>query len=319
MKRGLLLLLSVACSILAALVQHSMAQVQIDKRKPVAANTVVSIESNYGTIQVTGWDKNEVWVRGTLAPGARELEFDTTVEDDEDENEKPVKRHWAVIQVDTPDASTFESDDDSDYRSKLEINVPKSSPLMIKTVNAAITVVGVASEQEIGSINGPIKVQGGAGEFQAESLTGSIEYEGQASSAAIETVSGAIKIGAISGQARLESVAGNITVGARRLRELAIQTTSGNITVSGSLANPGQWRIESFSGNVTLEFPEGAMGQFSARTASGEITSNVGTKPRRTERFHPFKVLEFQIGSNESEVEVETYSGAITIRSGAKP
>ena len=67
---------------------------------------------------------------------------------------------------------------------------------------------------------------------------------------------------------------------------------------------------------VSLVFSETPLAHFRLKSAQGEIVSSLGPKPRREERFNPFRVLEFQTGEDTS-IEVETYSGAITLKAGA--
>lgn len=292
------------------------AQVQIDKRKPVPAGVNVGIGNSFGSVVVTAWEKNEVWVKGTLAPGAMGLTFESNTSDDEDENGKKIKQTYAEIQVETPNSWTFESDDDTDYRSVLEIYVPKSASLRMQSVNASLTASGVAGEIDAETVNGAIKVSGGAGEARFRTLTGLVEYDGAAKALSVDTVSGAVKLGALTGEARIRTVTGNIAVRASKLKELSAETTLGTVSVDGTIAPVGDWRIETFSGAVSLVFSETPLAHFRLKSAQGEIVSSLGPKPRREERFNPFRVLEFQTGEDTS-IEVETYSGAITLKAGA--
>lgn len=302
--------------LVSAAVVPAQAQVQIDKRKPLPAGSTVSVSNSFGSVTVTAWDKNEVWVKGTLAPGAMQLAFETNTSEDEDENGKAVKRTYAEIQVETPNSWTFESDDDSDYRSTLEIYVPKSASIQMQSVNASLTATGMTGDVEAETVNGAIKISGGTGEVRLQTLTGAVDYEGAAKAVSVDSVSGAVKLGTLSGEARIRSVTGNIAVRTAKLKELSAETTLGSVTVEGSIAPEGEWRIETFSGAVSLAFSETPLAHFRLKTAQGEIVSSLGPKPRREERFNPFRVLEFQTGEDTS-VEVETYSGAITLKAGA--
>ena len=89
---------------------------------------------------------------------------------------------------------TFESDDDTDYRSVLDISVPRGSTLDIESTNAPITIAGTTGEIQIETVNGAVKVTGGGGEVRIESLTGDIDYSGPAHSVDAETVSGAVPV-----------------------------------------------------------------------------------------------------------------------------
>lgn len=302
--------------VLLTWLDESHAQVQIDKRKPLAPGALVQIENDYGTLVINGWEKNEIWVKGTLAPGAERGELDTGVDEDEEEHGKRSKRSWASFEVETPNSWSFESDDDSDYRSTIEVFVPRSAEVHARSVNAAIEVRGVTGGVALESINGTLRATGPIGEFQAQTLTGAIELEGSSRSTQVETVNGPIRLSGLTGEVQVETVAGEIHLRGDKLAELVARSTSGAIQIEGTLAAESEWSIETFSGAVTLTLNGQPEARFRFRSAQGQIASSLGPKPRREERFNPFKLLEFTTGDN-SEVEVETYSGPITLKAAA--
>lgn len=315
---ALRILLLLAAQLLA--LRPAAAQVQIDKHRAVpAGETVVRISNAFGRINVTAWDKPDVWVKGTVAAGAEGLDMDSGPSDDwndeDDEHpKKKVHRTAVEIQVSVPDSWTFESDDDTDYRSVLDIYVPRSSWLEIESTNAPITSSGTTGSISIETVNGAVKVEGGGREVELKSLTGDVEYVGSAAGIGAETVSGGVRIEAQTAKVQVRTVKGPVTVRGKTLSEVSVETTAGNVTVEAGIAPEGSWGIETFSGSVSLVFPGAASGHFRCKTAEGQITSNVGPKPRRTERFQPFRVLEFRAGSGEAEIEIETYSGAINLK-----
>jgi hypothetical protein len=296
------------------------AQVQIDKHRAVpAGETVVRISNAFGRISVTAWDKSDVWVKGTVAAGAEGLDMESGPSDDWDDEDddrpkKKVRRTAVEISVSVPDSWTFESDDDTDYRSTLDVYVPRGSWLEIETTNAPVTTSGTTGPISIETVNGTVKVAGGGRDVELKSLTGDVEYVGTANSIGAETVSGAVHVDVQTAKVQVRTVKGAITVRGKTLPEVGIETTAGNVSIEGGTGTEGSWSIETFSGNVNLVFPQGASGHFRCKTAEGPITSNVGPKPRRPERFQPFRVLEFRTGSGEAEVEIETFSGAINLK-----
>jgi hypothetical protein len=318
-------ILGVLLRVAAALATTTaMAQVQIDKHRAVpAGETTVRIENAFGRIAVTAWDKSEVWVKGTLAAGAEGLDMDSGPSDDWDEDEEGYRKKKTgtevEIQVAVPDTWSFDSDDDTDYRSSLDVSVPRNARVEITSINAPITVSGTSGSVSIETVNGAVKVQGGGHQVELESLTGDVEYTGRAAEVGAETVSGGIRLELQSARVQARTVKGPVSIRAKTLSELEVETTAGNVTIEGGSGAEGSWSIETFSGAVSLVFPGGPSGHFRLKTAEGQITSNIGPKPRRPERFQPFRVLEFRVGSTETEIEVETYSGAITLKAGEVP
>ena len=77
MKRAALVLATVLVPAWA------LAQTPVDQKRPAAASGKVTIENMSGSVKVTGWDRAEVQVKGTLGDGA-ELSFDGRRERDHD-------------------------------------------------------------------------------------------------------------------------------------------------------------------------------------------------------------------------------------------
>jgi hypothetical protein len=72
-------------------------------------------------------------------------------------------------------------------------------------------------------------------------------------------------------------------------------------------------QIETFSGNVQMVLPTGVAARFNLLTYSGQITSDLGPKPRKTERFSPYVEMRFTTAESEFGVGVKTFSGNITV------
>ena len=184
--------------------------------------------------------------------------------------------------------------------------------MRVNSTNAPIAVSGTTGGIQIDTVNGPVKVSGGGGTIEIRSLTGDVDYSGAGRRVDAETVSGAVRLDLTAADAHVRTVKGAVTVRGRILSELGIETTAGNVTVEAG--DGGNWRIETFSGSVSLALPATTSARFHLKSAEGSITSNVGPKARREERFNPFRILEFRVGDASSDIEIETYSGAITLK-----
>ena len=65
MKRAALILVTIL-----VLPGWLVAQNTVDQKRPAASDAVVNIENMAGSVKVTGWDRAEVQVKGTLDPDA---------------------------------------------------------------------------------------------------------------------------------------------------------------------------------------------------------------------------------------------------------
>jgi DUF4097 and DUF4098 domain-containing protein YvlB len=296
MKTTLIVLLTLGLAFSGAL-----AQIQVDKRLPATPRGEVNIENSFGTVKVIGWDKNEVAVTGHLAPGAEGLDFEGDKEG-----------IW--IDVDVPESWFYDSDDDTEYRSHLEVHVPKGSILDIETLNAGITITGVNGAMEIESVNGSVLASGNPPAVDIESMTGSVEVNASSAVMDVETISGSVVLRGARKNVAVSTLSGAIKVIGRDLEDVELESTAGEVSLEGSLTKEGSVEIETFSGQVELVLDRGVEARFDLTTFGGTIQSEIGPRPRRDGKFNPFQELRFATGLNECEITVETFSGSITVR-----
>jgi hypothetical protein len=89
---------------------------------------------------------------------------------------------------------------------------------------------------------------------------------------------------------------------------------SGSVTLDVGTAVRGEIEVETHDGDVELRLPSDIRATFSLSTFSGTIDSEIGPEPRKTGRFEPYTELRFSSGSEQFEVEIETFSGGIALR-----
>ena len=73
--------------------------------------------------------------------------------------------------------------------------------------------------------------------------------------------------------------------------------------------------IESHSGNVEAHLPAGLVADFSLESFSGSIDNGFGPPARRADRWGPGVSVEFSTGSDGADVAIETFSGNIVLKS----
>ncbi len=280
---------------------QAAAQIQVDKRMPAPPAAEIDIESPFGTVVIVGWDEAEVAVTGRLAPGVEGLEFDA-------------EEDGISISVEVPEFWYYDSDDDSEYRSQIEIRVPRKSSLDIETHNASVTITGIRGSVELETVNGAVSVQGEPPAVEIESVTGSVDVTAAGAKMEVKTISGSITLRGVARAASVSSLSGAVHLEGRGFEEVEIESTAGDVTVVGTLGSEGDVEIETFSGNVELVLSGEVMARFDFKSFGGEIQSDIGPKPRRDGRFNPYQELKFATGFNELDVSVETFNGNITLR-----
>jgi len=266
----------------------------IDARVPAGASPRVQIESQAGSIRVTGWDKPEVAVTGSLGPGAGDLQLDG-------------KNDRISIEVEAEDHQ-------KGAVAELEIHVPRGASLEIESFTATIAVSEVAGGISAESVNGSVTVAGAAGEVDAETVAGEVEISGRPSRVKAESVNGRVRVQGVRGEVEASSVNGAVEVLDVASDRVGLESVSGSIRFEGELGPSGRLTAESVSGNIDLALPAATPAAFSASSFSGAIESQLGGGTARAEGGGPGESLEFTIGAGSARVSIETLSGKVTLR-----
>jgi Putative adhesin len=292
--------MSIAFVTLLLAVSHAYAEA-IDRRIDADARGEVEIVNVAGSVRVTGWDKNEVQVRGELGRNVVRLD----VERD---------GNHVLVKVALPKIGSSGGSD-------LEINVPRNSSVTTNTVSASQVITNVTGAQRLQSVSGKLESQLGDSEFNAKSVSGSITLKGSQSAGKpastnqtrATTVSGDILIENAQGSFELRSVSGTIHVSARPLSRTFVKTTSGDLQLAGTLATDAAIEAETISGQLNVNL-EGALdATFDIESHSGRIDNCFGPKPKRRSEHGPGTELRFQEGEGHSQVRLKTLSGSVRL------
>jgi len=269
----------------------------INETHKVAKDGNISIEVLAGDITVTGWNKSEVKITGTLDPKADSLEVNERGGDLE-------------IEVEYPD------DVKNVKGSTLEIMVPVGCDVEISTVSCEVAIDEVEGEVEAETVSGSITMRGEPTEIEAATVSGSLDIKVESDVASLACVSGTIEVTGVRRELECAVVSGSITVDAGKAMEsLECETVSGDIDVIGQLPRDADWSLAAHSGDVTLTLKGKVNAEFSIETFSGDIDDDAfGHKAHRTSKYAPGRELDFSEGDGSASVEIEAFSGDVTIR-----
>jgi DUF4097 and DUF4098 domain-containing protein YvlB len=272
----------------------ALAQTSVDQKRPAAASGKVTIENMSGSVKVTGWDRAEVQVKGTLGDGA-ELGFDGG-------------ENRTSIEVEAEHGNPM------GIKSDLEVFVPAGSSVSIEGFAASISVAGVTGSVSAETVNGSITQSGAAKGVELQSVNGAIEVTKAAGRIQAEAVNGTVTVRDASGELEASTVNGKLLVTGGSFDRAALESVSGGVRFEAGLSARATLSVESVSGSVELFFPAGFGAEFSVSTFSGTITNELGPAAEKSSRFTPEKELSFTAGSGGARVTVETLSGAVSIR-----
>ncbi|HEX9731364.1 MAG TPA: DUF4097 family beta strand repeat-containing protein [Thermoanaerobaculia bacterium] len=268
------------------------AQTEVERRVPARAEGTVEIVNVAGSLVVSGWDREEVEVTGTLGRG-----IDALV----------VRAVRGEVKVEAePGRSGHQGS------AHLEVRVPHRSRVAVETVSAEVLVAGLEGELDVESISGPVEVEGDPSAVAVETVSGDVTVRRARGRVAVETVNGRITIEG-GRDLRAQSVSGAIVVdGAGEVERAELGVVSGRILFAAALARGAEARLSSHSGAVEVALPGASAARFDVSSFSGRITNELGPPAEKAGRFTPEHKLVF--GSGDARVHVETFSGSVTLR-----
>ena len=256
----------------------------------------VHVSNTAGSVEVTGWSRNEVEVTGELGRGVEELIF----ERDDDE---------ILIKVQVPRRHSRR------IASDLEIRVPNASSLSVNTVSADIEISDVQGELELESVSGDIATEVYGGDIEAASVSGDLEIEGDGKDihSRLVTVSGDIESEKLHGEIEAESVSGDILIVEGDFERASANSVNGEIVFHAVLRGDGRLDIETINGEVDVEFANDVSARFDIETFNGSINNCFGPEPVRTSRYTPGWELSFTEGGGSGRVSIQTLNGDLRL------
>ncbi len=266
----------------------------VNQTIPVSAAGEIVVSNISGSVEIRGWDRNEVKITGTLGEGTERLE----VEDDGD---------CVRIVVRVPRRSRNVEE------THLSIAVPQRSSVEVETVSAEIAVEAVKGSLELMTVSGNLTVGGRPAELAASSVSGRIKIDFAPGDCEIEAVSGSVEIFDGEGTVEVASVAGDLVVHGGTLDRLEAGTTSGSIHCEAIPSERGSFEFESMSGNVVLVVPRSLEADYELSTFSGQIKNQIGPKPERKSKYAPGVTAEFSIGSGAARISMSSFSGHVKL------
>ncbi len=269
---------------------------EVERRLDAASDGVVSISNIAGSIEVSGWSRNEVEVTGTLGKDVEELIF----ERDGNEIEVTVraaKKHGYGISSD------------------LVINIPEKSSIEVVGVSSDIDIQNVLGEQRLQSVSGDIESEIHAADVEMETVSGDVEVQGDdvAGHAQLSSVSGDVEAQNLAGELAANSVSGDVMLVNGSFDRVRLETVNGDIIFDSGLSNDGSFSLETINGDVDVNFSDSISARFDIETFNGDIRNCFGPKPVRTSKYAPGTELKFTEGDGEGRVIIKTLNGDLRL------
>ena len=288
-------------AVLAVSSGMALAEESIDRTIAVDPNVIVEIDNVAGSIRVSGWDRNEVHITGSMGDDVESVDI----------SEGPGR---VTIEVDVPDGRGRRWRGSNDIEVRLEVQMPSGGELEASGVSAGIRVEGVHGRLELDSVSGSVEARSDSEEIDAESVSGSVRIYGSGSTRVdAESVSGSVVVEGAAEEVSVSTVSGRIEVEASEVSRCDLESVSGSISFDGAIAPNARFEVSSHSGNITLTLPSSTSADFDLSTFSGEVESDFEMQIR-SGRFTPGKDMRFTTGAGGARVRIETFSGNVRLR-----
>lgn len=271
---------------------------EINQTLDADPNGRVIVTNLSGSVEVSGWDRNQVEVTGELGDDVDEFIFERD-------------GRQVLVKVKVPERSWGRKK----VSSELVIRVPAGSALEVATVSADIDVSGVNGEQDLQSVSGDITSEAFEADVDAETVSGDVELRGNGTAGdwELSSVSGDINARDLSGTIDAESVSGDIEILNGAFTRVSSETVNGDMDLGLSLRDGGKLDAESVNGSIDIRFQGDVSARFDIETFNGRIRNCFGPKPKRADKYAPGWELSFTEGGGNSRVSVTTLNGSIDI------
>ncbi len=257
----------------------------------------VEISNVSGSVEVTGWDREQVQVTGKLGRGTERLIF-------EPDGER------TLIKVDVPRSGHNVSGSD------LRVMVPEGSRLTVTAVSADIEVRNVLGALRIQSVSGDVDLEVFEEDAEAKTVNGDMTVRGHDKSSllTVTSVSGDSEVTGIRGELVAQSVTGSMKVSGREISRARLRTTNGDIDLELSFAPGARLDMEAINGDLRLDILGELNAEFDIETFNGSIDNAFGPEPVRTSKYTPGQDLRFTKGDGDARIRIKTLNGGINLR-----
>lgn len=261
---------------------------QTDTTFAVPQGARLHVENQGGDITIRGWDRNQIRVQ---ASHSRRTRIDILVSP-------------AVVRLEA------EADRGPANMVDYQITVPAWMALDLEGLYTIIDVTGVRGAITAETVDGDITVKGPAESVKLETVQGKLVVQGVRGATTLTSISESIEASDIQGPIIASSVSGSVALWRIVSRSVEVETVSGELVFEGRIADGGQYALLTHSGSINMAVPEGTNATITTAVGSGEVRARFTVEsPERSSRRRQV----FKVGSGSATVELESFSGPITL------
>lgn len=282
---------TVVLSLLFALAAPAAAQREVQRRFPVDPDAYVKVFVQNGSVRVTGWSRDSIAVSGSVDRGS----------------------FFAGGQDRSAKLGVWE-DDPAGGAARLEVRVPASATVWIKSESAEVRVAGVAGGVDALSVTGDVRIEGAPRRVYAESMGGRIEIAADAASVRAKSAGGAVVFAGRVEDLTLSSVSGPVEARTERPLRARLETVTGAVRWAGGVERGGALDVVTHSGDVELSLPASIDADIAVATVEGSIENGLATGAGTPPGALRARDVELVAGAGGARIAVRTFSGDVSLR-----
>jgi DUF4097 and DUF4098 domain-containing protein YvlB len=269
----------------------------VDRKIAAEPNGEVVISNVSGSIDVRGWDRNEVQVTGHLGEDVERLDLTTS-------------GGRTIVKVVLPHGNSQDGD------ASISIQVPKNSTVEVAAVSADVSSQGVLGTQRLKSVSGEITADIAGDNSEVRSVSGDLTVRGSGKPISLRanSVSGSLDLTHGAGSIEVVTVSGNARVQMNEATEIRGRTTSGDLELRAKLTRDGRVDVEGVSGDITLNVSAPGGLSTEIESFSGDIEGCLAGSVERVSKYGPGTRLNLRsVENGGARVRAKTLSGDIEI------
>lgn len=268
---------------------------RVDAHTPAAADGSVEVNAQ-GTIRVTGWNRNEVRVTGTVGGPRDRVVVDRSGGTVEVSLRGERGRAGAAdLEIRVPEGSSVEvsggsgglsiggvagSVETSSHGGSVTVRGSPRS-IEISAAGGQVTVDAETNSLEISSTGGGVRVDGAVRRRAEVSVVGgSVEIVGSVADVEVSLMGGGVRITNATGRVEVSAVSGDVVVRGSGLRG-EVQNVSGGVTVVATGPLGGPLSLNNHGGNVELRLAPRVGADVSVSSFRGRFVSELDVRTRR--------------------------------------
>ena len=270
--------------------------------KPLKSGGHFRIENYNGSVEISGWEKDEVDISGTKYASTKAQLAEIKID---------VQSSGDSLQVRTVPPIERRGNSGAKYI----IRVPQRVLLdQVISSNGSIRIERVEGSAHVRTSNGGVRTRSLTGPIDVTTSNGTIEISDLKGGAELATSNGTIKADNIHGSFQARTTNGSIDA---RLFDVPAgstvkaQTTNGRVDLAFDVIKTDV-RASTSNGSINLQLPANVNARINANTSNSKITSDFDVRAGTSTKRH----LEGVVGTGGPTIELTTSNGDIRLRKG---